>query len=903
MNFSQRLFAWATVGTEEFAEASRLGAQQASIGGVHGSGSQTDRAAWVWPAAMRSTPKARGMTDGSRRLPEDQAFTARLLAALEDAIIATDDKFVITAWNHGAQVLFGWTAAEAIGRPVYELLPQDYSDLQQGDELHQLVQTGRWRGERTWFAKDGTPVAADGLTVAVAGQAGEVAGYLCLMRDIRQRMQDEAELAETHRRVELLLRSIADPFYAVDAQGRVLYVNAPAVDLIVRTPERPRAAQEVVGQTLWSLLPEGEASPLVRHYRGVMETGRPVVFESRYPAHQGRWYEVHAAPFAGGISALHHDVTDRKQGDAERRRSIRRLESVADLGLYVLMEDDAEAAMSRAVSLLALVLAAPFASVVERLPGGQLRLRAGVGWDEGTVGRTTAPGAYGFSDYTIARGEAVAAESLACDRRFERSAILAQHDVTSAVGAPVRTRRGTVGVLAAFSRERRRFSRDEMAFVQSMANVVAVALDRADTAQRIRDVREDERRRMARALHDEALQDLSYVLAEAVLIGPPAADIVTGLTRIGRQLRGAIYDLRLGDEEHRPFPELLRELISRHLVMGDHDIQLELGDGTPAGSMGTKGIEILRIIGEALTNARRHAGGGCTAVRTGGSKAVLWCEVADEGVGMPSFEQEPVDGRGIKTMRERAALIGGHLKITSTPDQGTVVRLELQVRDQAALAAPVRVLLLEDHTAVREALAAALEKAGLTIVGQAATLSQARAMLRQVKIDVAVIDLRLPDGDGADLIEELRSVDRHAQALVLSAAVDRSDMAHAVDRGAAAVLPKTTPLDEVVAAVLRLRAGETLLPVEEVVDLLRLARRDERRRRDDLSALAALTPREREILQLLADGLTAREMADRLHIAPRTHRNHVANILAKLGVHSQLQAVMLGLRYDVLQVC
>jgi DNA-binding NarL/FixJ family response regulator len=202
---------------------------------------------------------------------------------------------------------------------------------------------------------------------------------------------------------------------------------------------------------------------------------------------------------------------------------------------------------------------------------------------------------------------------------------------------------------------------------------------------------------------------------------------------------------------------------------------------------------------------------------------------------------------------------------------------------------------------VRQAIASAFEReAGLEVVGEAASLEEAREMLDDV--DVAVLDLGLPDGSGAELIDELRRRNRRSQALVLSAALDRSVIARAVQSGAAGVLDKTANLHEVVDAVRRLRAGETLLPIDEIVELLRFAGRERVREHDERQALAELTPREREILRALAEGLGTQRVADRLQISIRTARNHINNILAKLGVHSQLQALVLALRYGVVEI-
>jgi DNA-binding NarL/FixJ family response regulator len=161
-------------------------------------------------------------------------------------------------------------------------------------------------------------------------------------------------------------------------------------------------------------------------------------------------------------------------------------------------------------------------------------------------------------------------------------------------------------------------------------------------------------------------------------------------------------------------------------------------------------------------------------------------------------------------------------------------------------------------------------------------------MLRET--DVGIFDLGLPDGYGGDLIRALRAANPRAQALVLSSSQDRAEIARAVESGAAGVLHKSAGMNEIIDAVRRLKAGETLLPLEDVVELLRFAGARKEEEYEAQQAIARLTDREREVLALLGEGLDAQQIAGRLHISAKTERNHVASILAKLGVHSRLQA-------------
>ena len=209
-----------------------------------------------------------------------------------------------------------------------------------------------------------------------------------------------------------------------------------------------------------------------------------------------------------------------------------------------------------------------------------------------------------------------------------------------------------------------------------------------------------------------------------------------------------------------------------------------------------------------------------------------------------------------------------------------------------------RVLLVEDHAAFRQALALTFNlEPDLRVVAQAANVAQGRdAIAANGGIDVAVFDLDLPDGNGADLIRELRDTHPGAQALVLTASAGRRDLARAVEAGAAGLLHKSAPLSEIVAAVRRLAAGEWLLTPAELVGLLREAAEAGARDRAAHEAAVRLTPREREVLALLAEGLSDKEIAARLSVGKDTVHTHMVNLLGKLGVASRLQAVLVAVR-------
>jgi DNA-binding NarL/FixJ family response regulator len=160
----------------------------------------------------------------------------------------------------------------------------------------------------------------------------------------------------------------------------------------------------------------------------------------------------------------------------------------------------------------------------------------------------------------------------------------------------------------------------------------------------------------------------------------------------------------------------------------------------------------------------------------------------------------------------------------------------------------------------------------------------------------------LPDGSGIDLIHDISTANPEAYAVVLTGVVDPQIRAHAVAAGASAVFSKADEIAEVIDAMYRLVAGESVIPPAEAVALLRQSGRLREQERAAAAVLARLTPRERDVLHTLAMGLSDRAIACHLGIGERTVRVHMVNLLAKLGVDSRLQAVVLAARHGAVIV-
>jgi DNA-binding NarL/FixJ family response regulator len=211
-------------------------------------------------------------------------------------------------------------------------------------------------------------------------------------------------------------------------------------------------------------------------------------------------------------------------------------------------------------------------------------------------------------------------------------------------------------------------------------------------------------------------------------------------------------------------------------------------------------------------------------------------------------------------------------------------------------AASTRLLIVDDHDMFADSLRMALSaQPDFEVVGTASTLAQAKTLVATTSPDVVLLDHHRPDGLGVDSLTELRVIRPQANIVVLTAAAEDSMLVAATEAGCAGFILKTSPLDELVSAVRTAAAGEITVSSDLLSRLLsRLHHQYEPPPCD-------LTPREREILKLIGEGLTNGAIAARLFISVNTVRNHVQSVLAKLGAHSKLEALSVAIRDGIIE--
>ena len=574
-------------------------------------------------------------------------------AAVGVAHVGTDGRWLRV--NDKLCEITGYSREELSGMTFQDITHPD--DL--GEDLDQLrrllageIET--YSMEKRYFSKDGSVVWINLIVSLVRGASGEPAYLIAVIEDVSRRRRAEGALRASETRFRTVIEQSPLSTQILSPEGRTLRVN--------------RAFTELWGLTLEDLADYNMLEDPQLVERGIMPHIRkgfageaaaiPAIAydpEETLPGRSGneepgRWVRGFVYPVkdeSGDVREVvlvHEDVTERKRADESLRESEERYRAVVEQaaeGLYLLD------ARTRRVIETNPSLQRMLGYSAEELEGMELYDLIELPREEvdETLRRTLERGyrPVGERKYRCKDGGLVDVE----------------------IGASV-IRYGGGEVVCA---------------------VVRDVTERKRAEGALREVREAERRRLARDLHDGALQDLTYALAEAQIVqalndnpelNGRITDEIEALRSTERRLRAAVYDLRLGGEGGRPLVELLEALVNEGRRMSPGcEVRLDVESRLPEAPPGEGGVEVLRVLREALTNARRHSGAGKVLVTVRAEGEEFVAEVSDDGRG---FVPGGPTGVGLNSMRERAVALGGSLKVDSEPGAGTRVRLRVPLR-------------------------------------------------------------------------------------------------------------------------------------------------------------------------------------------------------------------------------
>jgi len=392
------------------------------------------------------------------------------------------------------------------------------------------------------------------------------------------------------------------------------------------------------------------------------------------------------------LLASEQTAHDEAEGRAKQQAA------VVQIGQQALAGTDLSTLMNDSVTLVARVLGVEYCKILELLPSGEaLRLRAGVGWQEGLVGRATVPaGTESQAGYTLLSPEPVIVEDLRREGRFTGPPLLHDHGVVSGVSVIIQGPARPYGVLGAHTTSRRAFTKDDVHFLQAVANTLGTAIERKRAEEalgkllnQVLTAQEEERARIARELHDETGQSLaSLVVGLSALEN--ARTLKAAKTQAG-ELRG-LASLAVGEVRRLAWglrPSVLDDLglvaaLERYAVefARSRGIRVDVrARGLDERLPSRAETALYRLVQEALTNVAKHAEAKAVAIAVERRRSSARLTVGDDGRG---FDVEATlshvgasEHFGLHGMRERAALLGGSVTIESAPRNGTTIIVEI----------------------------------------------------------------------------------------------------------------------------------------------------------------------------------------------------------------------------------
>ncbi len=545
---------------------------------------------------------------------------------------------------------------------------------------------------------------------------GEVEGAVIFLVNVDQIKEAEKRRQELSETLATLFESAPDAVMTVNAAGRIERVNGQAEKMF------GYGRRELLGKPVAKLMPGQFPRAPGKRRAGSPSTAVALELLARRKDGSTLPVDIMLNPVslagAEGMIATVRDITQRKQVEqalsqsraeletrvaertaelsAERSKTVVALETRArqQAALAGLSQRALEGAvlatlLDDAVRLVRAVLGCEFCKVMELLPTGKaLLLRAGSGWKKGAAGSVqVATGRRSQEGFTLLSNAPVIVEDLRAEKRFRSPRLLFDRHVMSGLSVMIHGRRQPYGVLAAHTTRRRRFTNDDVHFLQSLANVLAAAIERRELEEELLNISSNEQRRIGQDLHDGLCQHLAGVefktaalakqLAHDPVKGGHAASIVELIRNGARQAWMLARGLSPVTLESHGLMSALRELTANSSKLFHISCRFECPRPVlvPSNAVAT---HLYRIAQEAITNAVKHGRARSVVVSLSRSRNSATLAVADNGPGFPR-DVRTVQGMGLRIMQYRADTIGATLTIEGANREGTKVLCQFKL--------------------------------------------------------------------------------------------------------------------------------------------------------------------------------------------------------------------------------
>lgn len=428
----------------------------------------------------RANQQLQAEIDLHKQAEERLARLAAIVESSDDAILGKTLDGTVVSWNQGAARMYGYPSDEIVGRPISVLVPQERQDelshffkkIAQGEHIE--------RYETVRIRKDGTRLEVSITVSPIKDTSGNIVGASTIARDITNQKKAEETLRMANAYNRSLIEASLDPLVTIGPDGKITDVNTATEgatgfsrkELISQDfsdyftdPEKARTGYQKVFREGFVRDYELE----IRHRDGHIT---PVLYNATvYRDESGN---------VMGVFAAARDITQRKQAEEKLMIRQRQEAAVASLGELALKRADLSLLFNRAVWLVASSLDVECSKVLELLPDGEtLLLRAGIGWKEGLVGQATvSAGRDSQAGYTLLSSAPVIVTDLRVETRFSGPPLLRDHGIVSGVSTIIWAKQKPYGVLGAHTKNLREFTTDDVNFLQSIANVLGIAIER-----------------------------------------------------------------------------------------------------------------------------------------------------------------------------------------------------------------------------------------------------------------------------------------------------------------------------------------------------------------------------------------------------------------------------------------
>jgi PAS domain S-box-containing protein len=487
-----------------------------------------------------------------------------------------------------------------------------------------------------------------------------------------------------HARRRAVIEELGEAFAALDWEYRFVYGNQAALDLYGRTSE------EAYGRSLWEVFPTADALPVGPAVRRAMELGISSIEEFVSPG-IGRWVECRVYPTSHGVNVFVRDIDERKHREIAHEEGQLRAELLASTTARLLSAEEPQRVVDDLCrDVLTHLGCHVFFNYLVDADAGCLMLNAYAGI-EAEQARSIEVLDFGVAvcGCAAAQAERIVSEDVQ-HNGDKRAALVRSYGVQVYAAHPLVARGEVLGTLSFGARDRTRFTDDELALMRTVADQVAIAIDRDRTERELRRrdaeaAAQDERGRLARDLHDSVTQALfaASLKAEAALTacdGQVSSDAAESMEQVRRLNRGALAQMRTmllelrGDPiEDVPLQHLLRNLVETAESRAGVDVSLAMAGESKVPPR--LHVTLYRVAQEALNNVVRHAKATHATVDLVAKGDHVSLLVHDDGCGFEPGEFGPTH-LGLRSMRERAEEIGAELSIVSAPGEGTLVRLD-----------------------------------------------------------------------------------------------------------------------------------------------------------------------------------------------------------------------------------